>query len=266
MGDRGIEVRRSWQYAGYRVSEVRYAGSLDQPAHAHETTRVTLIVAGSLEESVGARSERAQACSVVVKPAGTEHQDRFGDHGACTLSFELESGFIAELEIDHALRRWRWSHCGPPARVLMGTLRAIRADPDRFPRSVDDHVLHLLAVLAEEDGPGSAGSPPPWLESAKLELERRGNEPFRVRDTAALVGVHPVYFTRQFRRHVGCSPTEYLVRRRLQRAADLAASTSESFAGIAHGSGFADQSHLCRTFKAGLGITPTDYRRLARSA
>jgi len=251
------------RYPGFRVRELRYPGCFSQPPHTHDTTSVTLIVAGSLEELVGTRREQARPCSVVVKPAGTEHSDWYGDRGACTLTFELESGFLADLDGERILRRWRWSHCGPAARVLISSLEGIRA---QHPRRVAELVLELLGVLAAEEAVDSEDSLPDWLGAARGELDRRRASPFRVRDTAAVFGVHPVYFTRQFHRYYGCSPTVYLTRSRLQRAADLVTSTRISFAGVALGSGFADQSHLCRAFKSGLGVTPTSYRRLAQSA
>jgi len=256
-----VQLQRSVRYPGFRVSELRYPGSFRQPPHTHDTTSVTPIVAGSVEELVGNRREQARACSVVVKPAGTEHCDWYGDRGAWTLAFELEPAFLAELD-EHVLRHWRWSHCGPAARILIRVLQAIRSQTDRHPGRLDENLLDLLAVLADEENAEPEELPPSWVESARGELDRRRGSPFRVRDTAAVFGVHPVYFTRQFRRYHGCSPTTYLARTRLQQAADLMTSTRISFARVAHGSGFADQSHLCRAFKSSLGVTPKGYRHL----
>jgi len=51
-----------------RVLENAYAPHLRQAHHAHETTTVSLVLAGALRESVGAAEEIAQTLSVVVKP------------------------------------------------------------------------------------------------------------------------------------------------------------------------------------------------------
>jgi AraC-like DNA-binding protein len=259
-----VDVRLTLRYPGFQVSELSYPSRFSQPTHAHETTSVTLIISGFLEELVGNQRERASACSVVVKPAGTEHRNWYGDHGARTLSFELDPDFLAVEDRGTVLRRWRWSHCGPAARMLITILRVLRVEPARSAGRIDDYFLELLGVLADEEAAIPEGpTRPKWLDAAKAELIERRSTPFRIRDTAAAFGVHPVYFTRQFRRHFGCSATGFLAQERLRTAVERVATTKDSFAEVAHGTGFSDQSHFCRQFRSTLGVTPTVYRRLA---
>ena len=66
---------------GARVVEDSYAPRRKQERHAHPYTNVSLVLAGSVEETVGGALERAYALSVVVKPGGTEHADQYGAQG-----------------------------------------------------------------------------------------------------------------------------------------------------------------------------------------
>jgi len=66
---------------GARVVEDCYAPRRKQERHAHPYTNVSLVLAGSVEETVGGAHERAYALSVVIKPGGTEHANQYGARG-----------------------------------------------------------------------------------------------------------------------------------------------------------------------------------------
>jgi AraC family transcriptional regulator len=89
----------------------------------------------------------------------------------------------------------------------------------------------------------------------------RGTTPLRCTDLALEAGVHPVHLARVFRARHGISPGEYLRRRRLDWAAHRLAESAVPIADIALEAGFADQSHLTRSFHRWMGLTPLQYRR-----
>lgn len=246
-----------------RVREVRYRSRLTQPRHAHAETTVTLVVSGSLRETVGRAQEVARALSIVVKPGDTEHADQFGAQGTRTLQIGLTAAEAATLrEWEPAARQWRWTHAGPAVPAFLRLLAIVRTRPDDdvlVERGATD-VLSSLREPAED----TRGDPPVWLARVREEMDDVGSG-VRVRDIAAQAGVHPVYLARQFRRFFGSSVVSYLQRRRVTRAADLIASSSLPLSRIALESGFADQSHLSRSFRSGTGFTPGAYAGFIRS-
>jgi AraC family transcriptional regulator len=126
-------------------------------------------------------------------------------------------------------------------------------------------VTSILGALLLAPAAASA-APPRWLELVRQELDDTFAEGPRVRDLAARAGVHSVYLARQFRRHMGCSITDYRTLLRARAAAELLASSGVPPAAAAARCGFADQSHLCRVFKGATGLTPLAYRRLAKDS
>jgi AraC-like DNA-binding protein len=82
-------------------------------------------------------------------------------------------------------------------------------------------------------------------------------------EIADACALSPFYVIRVFRRVVGLSPHAYLVQLRLNRAEGLLAQRF-SVAEAAYACGFADQSHLARTFKCMRGVSPGQFIR-ARS-
>jgi len=97
--------------------------------------------------------------------------------------------------------------------------------------------------------------------------ERISDEPrpAAIADLAALAQVNPAYLARCFRRCYGQSIGQYARRVRLECVARKLTETREPLSAIALGAGFADQSHLTRTFRAHWGVTPRQYRLGTRS-
>jgi AraC family transcriptional regulator len=240
----------------FSVREIVYPAGSVQRRHAHSTSGVTLVLAGSLEETVANSHEFARSLSVVVKPLDTEHANRIGNRGARTLQIRIgSSAFENDLR---ALGAWRWCHRGAVVKEFLNVLRFFRAGAaDELETAVYD------LIGSARDYAAGVNHPPSWLKQAREHIDAMLPGVIRVRDVAQSAAVHPVYLARQFRRFFGCSVTEYVSARRLQLAADLLASPHAQLAAAAYRAGYADQSHLTRSFRAGTGVTPRVYRELA---
>ena len=69
------------------------------------------------------------------------------------------------------------------------------------------------------------------------------------------------HFPRLFRKSVGLSPHQYVVKVRLRRGVDLLRSSNLSLAEVATRVGFADQSHMHRWIRRMYGATPSQFLR-----
>jgi AraC-like DNA-binding protein len=69
------------------------------------------------------------------------------------------------------------------------------------------------------------------------------------------------HFNVAFRKSVGDSPHQYIIRRRIERAQGLMLSTDLSLSEIAAQCGLADQAHLTRLFRKVAGESPAAWRR-----
>ena len=75
-------------------------------------------------------------------------------------------------------------------------------------------------------------APARHLLAAKDLVDARYFEPLTVPDLAAAAGLSPAHFSREFKRTFGESPHQYLLTRRLERAAALLRTTDRSIADI----------------------------------
>jgi AraC family transcriptional regulator len=89
-------------------------------------------------------------------------------------------------------------------------------------------------------------------------------EPILVADLCALVQRSEAYFSRSFKRTFGESPHSFVIRRRVELAAQFMLTTDASLSDIASECGFADQAHLCKHFRQSVGETPAAWRRVHR--
>src|SRR3954465_1625251 len=104
------------------------------------------------------------------------------------------------------------------------------------------------------------------LLRAKDLADSRYREALDVPALAAAAHLSPAHFSREFRRAFGETPHQYLLTRRLQRAAALLRNTDHSVAEICLDVGLRSVGSFTTSFRRAYGLTPTAYRRAFPSA
>ncbi|GAP35797.1 AraC family transcriptional regulator [Piscinibacter sakaiensis] len=120
-------------------------------------------------------------------------------------------------------------------------------------------VLRSYAVLEEVHGaPSSEAGPTALSPFLRCELKRliEGHlaEPWTVADLAMLTGLTESAVRDSFRHVVGTTFHQFLVGRRVERAALLLATTDASVSQVAQDCGFASHAHLSHAFRARKGL------------
>lgn len=102
----------------------------------------------------------------------------------------------------------------------------------------------------------------PWqLRRVVAHIEANLDTTLRNTDLAAIARLSTFHFNVAFRKSVGDSPHEYIIRRRMERAQGLMLSTEASLSDIAATCGLADQAHFTRLFRRVVGESPGAWRR-----
>lgn len=104
------------------------------------------------------------------------------------------------------------------------------------------------------------------MKKVAAHVELHVAERIRIADLASAVNLSVGYFSRAFSLSFGMPPHVYITQRRILRAEQQMATTTDSLAVIAVDCGMADQSHLCRTFRRVVGMSPGLWRRAAAAA
>jgi AraC-like DNA-binding protein len=98
------------------------------------------------------------------------------------------------------------------------------------------------------------------LLRAKDRIDGGYREPLDVATLANVALLSPAHFSREFRRAFGESPHQYLLTRRMERAAALLRNTDRSVADICFLVGLRSVGSFTTTFGRTFGMSPTAYR------
>ena len=106
----------------------------------------------------------------------------------------------------------------------------------------------------------SAVPPARHLLRAKDLVDARYREPLDVPALARAAHLSPAHFSREFRRAFGETPHQYLLTRRLERAAALLRNTDRAVADICLAVGLRSVGSFTTSFGRAYGLSPTAYR------
>lgn len=126
--------------------------------------------------------------------------------------------------------------------------------------------LYLLAeatpvpVNPMESLPKNFATLPTILQNAILALHSGFNKPFRLKALAQRCFVSPYHLCHLFRKHLGTTPLEYLVRLRMNIAKQLLEQVGLSVSDVAVLVGYQDWRHFHRLFVRHFGTTPSAVR------
>jgi AraC-like DNA-binding protein len=98
------------------------------------------------------------------------------------------------------------------------------------------------------------------LLRARDLIDARYREPLDVAALARAAHLSPAHFSREFRRTFGETPHQYLLTRRLERAAALLRTTDRSVADICLSVGLTSVGSFTTSFGRAFGASPTAYR------
>ena len=91
-------------------------------------------------------------------------------------------------------------------------------------------------------------------------IDARYREPLDVPALAKAAYLSPAHFSREFRRAFGETPHQYLLTRRLERAAAMLRNTDRSVADICFTVGLRSVGSFTTSFTRTFGMSPTAYR------
>ena len=162
---------------------------------------------------------------------------------------------------------------GSPSQRILHLVRraiiALESDCQAARRCLDDAVALLRPHPGEGNGDDAVdrgvfepGGLARWQARRAVtyidgHLESRLDVPL----LANLVSFSKSHFSRAFKQSLGLPPMAYVKMRRLERAKVLMISTNQQLTEIALICGFADQSHLNRSFRRVIGVSPGRWRR-----
>jgi len=242
------------------LTRVTHAQARRLPDHAHERSYVSMLISGSYSERIRGMEFDYRPLDAVFHPLATSHSDAIGEGGATFLCAELlfDDG---DCETDQAKLRPLALSAG--STMLMVSLYRHALQGTLCPSIIESATLELIGDLAEPAGARPRRFPA-WMHDCLECIDAEYATSITVKGLAKRIGVHPVHLAREFRRRVGKTLGEYLNKIRIRAACRQVLGGDATLAEIATASGFYDQSHFVRVFRAAVGCPPSAFRRSHR--
>ena len=252
--DRRVEL------SGFVVTQTYRPPGLVLPPHFHEYANVALALDGGFVETVGPKPYEVNPYSVIFRPAGERHSNRYGKTAAHSLIIEVRPQRLAEVrQVTQILDGASYVEPGVLSHFVLAISREFRMLDAVAPLAIESLILETLVEAARLNSM-SERNPPQWLRQVREALHEQFAESLGLTSVAGLVGIHAAHLAKMFRKHYGCTLGEYVRRLRLEYASQLLARSEKTLSEVALAAGFYDQSHFTHLFKLRFGVTPGVFR------
>ena len=231
---------------------------------------IAFVQSGSFDIRVDGERLRLRGGSVLLMRPGLEFRCAHAE--SCPTDVCLTIGFepSAVASLDHLWERAGWSaraSATPRLAYVEHRMRTATARDDQF--AMERWALAALTALEDDTRPpvvrgryAARRADVDAVVTVCRAIEANPESRRSVADRARDVGLTGTQLTRSFRRYVGASPHEFVVRWRLAAAAGLLDS-GLSVSATCYASGFEHLSHFCRTFQRTFGVRASHWRTLA---
>lgn len=261
------KVLKSFDAAGFIMTEVAYSARSRLAEHSHENAHFCFVLQGTYTESHNKQELVCEPSTLTFRPPGEVHEDKFHNQEVRVFTIEIPPRWLERLEQDSI-------HLGRSINFQGGFItRLSERIVTEFHRMdtaagliIEGLTLEIMAETARHSAQNIEQTIPYWLKQAKDLLHARFTENLTLEQIAREVGIHPVHLASVFRQKYHCTVGEYIRGLRIEYACREIAKGDAPLAMIALEAGFANQGHFSGTFKRLTGFTPVAYRNFSRQS
>ncbi len=248
---------------GFYMKEITYPLGYRVPSHWHTNASLFIVFSGLFTEFYGTRQIECVPLDIVLTPRGETHSEYLDKKDTRCFLFEFEPKWLDRLnEFSVTLDSVKVFHGGPVSWLIMRLYREYLQMDEVSPAAIEGLALELAAEVSRQ-GMRIPRRIPCWLLQTRDLLHDCFSKKLSLESIANSVGVHPVHLATSFRRYYGCTVGDYIRQLRVDFACRKLIHSQDSVADIAFAAGFADQSHLAKTFKQFTGMSASKFRSSA---
>ncbi len=122
-------------------------------------------------------------------------------------------------------------------------------------------ILMLLKVIEQQE----AAHPLPYVERMKAYIRDNFQKDITLDSVSEFINLHPSYCSTIFKKAEGKSVTEFINTMRINHAKELLETTNFRIGEVGVMSGIPDPYYFSRVFNKISGVSPSDYRKIART-
>jgi AraC family transcriptional regulator len=256
------ETRSRWDTNDILLTEVEYQiENIDW--HYHQNAFFSFVQRGIISEVNKKGRNNYGSGTVLFQQAGEPHHNpRLKDHYAA-LYIEIKPAWVNRLDIDLDQLPKFTEIIDPGIKILFHRLNLESKTNDiTIPLSVEELLIHIITGDPDRNF-NKYSSAPNWLIETEEILRSDFAEKITLEMLSRQVDIHPVHLCKYFKKFFDCTISEYIRKLRIEKSLRTLLNKNTSLTEVACSSGFSDQSHFTRNFKAIMGTTPLHYKKVA---
>ena len=245
--------------SGYTLSRTDHNEHMQVPNHEHEYPYISLLLHGLYREQSVVSEHDITAGSSLFRPRGFEHKNEIGANESLCFNIEIQKDIF-----DKKLHKKTEDYIQFEKNNLevMKIYYAFQNDfsDELLNIILEENLYYVFQQHQREQVTGRAL----WVNKVKQEVRLSPEKTYSIDNISKAYHLHPNYFVRKFKETTGLTFGAFLLRQRISKSIDLMLSTNKNLTEVAIASGFYDQSHFIRHFKARFKTSPNHYRKIVK--
>ncbi len=255
--------------------------------HSHAFTELAIIMGGTVVHCTRSGEYQLSPGDVFVIPPQLEHAYREAHNlYLCNIMYNLElletfrdleqiPGYHALFSLEPFFRRQhrfesrlhlQSEELANVSQMITGMKREFEEKKPGHKPALKALLIQLIVYLSRQYSLQKTGKTArllPLAESVAF-MEENFSQKLNLRDLAGIACMSVPNFIRVFKETYQDTPIDYLIRLRVQKAAELLQGSGESITVVALKAGFSDGNYFSRAFRRITGRTPREFRQNQR--
>ncbi len=234
-----------------RFVNIYHKNHYNCPPHTHSHNEYVYCLQGGGQIEVDGKEQDFEKGTIYIVPAGESHAE-YGKNGTEIIFFHFECESF----------KFPTGIFNDNDGSLLNILRQLQAEhhsEDASSEIMKTALLIQLLIMTER-------SKTEHVEQKKLApileyIDKNFQFEINIFELAKKLNYSYEHFRHIFKEHVGISPWNYVIEKRIEMAKHLIKTTDMSLSEIGYGCGFSSSSHFSMTFRSKTGYTPTEYKK-----
>lgn len=249
-----------------------------EPTHTHEFIELVYILSGRVTHEIDGCRYSLRRGDMLFMNLGCTHAF-FSDTEYCYVNILFSPKMMADTEnafplltlttfnemrndADFGKLTFFGKERTEAEEIINAMLREYKEQPSHWEQVLGNYLQTLLIKMLRktEQGMDQKEISHMWRELSEY-IDRNLDTKLTLSSLAEKCFYNPSYFSRSFKEKFGMTMTEYITKKRLDRAVSLLSTTDLSLEEISEQAGFSDRAACTHAFAKYLGTNPKDYRK-----